>query len=167
MIFRFLTRVLEWAIIVVMAALVLDVLWGVFSRHLLHSQSGWTEELARFLLIWVGLLGASLGFGQGAHLGVDYFVGKLHPGGRVILEVTAHVVVFAFAVGVLIWGGWALAWQTFDLGQITPALGLRKGYVYLAVPVSGVFIALFTLQNIAATLAAHRAIRSSREADRD
>lgn len=149
----FLTRLLEWTLILAMGVLVVDVLWGVLSRMLaswgfLHSQSSWTEELARYLMIWVGLLGASLAFEKGAHLGLDYFVGKLHPTGRRILRVGALITVLAFAIGVLIIGGWELVSRTLVLQQTAPALGIPKGWVYLAVPVSGVFVVIFTLGQI-------------------
>ncbi len=148
-----LVRLLEIALIVAMAALVLDVLWGVLSRMLakwgmLESQSSWTEELARFLMIWVGLLGTSLAFEKGAHLGIDYFVEKFHPAARKILKLAALAVVLAFAVGVLVVGGWQLVSRTLELGQVTPALDIPKGWVYLAVPISGVFTCIFTLAQI-------------------
>jgi TRAP-type C4-dicarboxylate transport system permease small subunit len=146
----FLTKTLELMLIVSMGLLVIDVLWGVLSRILassgiLSGQSSWTEELARYLMIWVGLLGASLAFESRAHLGVDYFVNKLDPSGRKILKLAALTVVLAFAVGVLMIGGWQLVSHTLELKQDTPALGIPKGWVYLAVPISGVFTALFTL----------------------
>jgi TRAP-type C4-dicarboxylate transport system permease small subunit len=148
-----LTRMLEYALIVAMGLLVIDVLWGVFSRMLaswgiLSSQSSWTEELARYLMIWVGLLGASLAFESRSHLGVDYFVGKFDPAGRKILKLAALFVVLVFAVGVLMIGGWQLVSRTLALKQDTPALGIPKGWVYLAVPISGVFTALFTLGHL-------------------
>lgn len=145
---RALTRLLEGTLILAMAALVLDVLWGVASRFLLASQSSWTEELARYLLIWVGLLGACLAFEKRAHLGIDYFVGKFHPAGQQLLRVGALLVVLFFAVAVLLVGGWKLVTSTLALGQETPALGFRKGWVYLAVPISGVFTVLFTLGHL-------------------
>jgi TRAP-type C4-dicarboxylate transport system permease small subunit len=64
-----LVRLLEWIVIVVVAALVLDVLWGVFSRFVLRSPSRWTEEVATILLIWVSLLGAAVAFGRNEHWG--------------------------------------------------------------------------------------------------
>lgn len=148
-----LVRTLEIVLIFLMATLVIDVLWGVFSRHLMPGgQSSWTEELARFLLVWVSLLGASLAFEKHGHLGVDYFVGKFDPTGRKILRLTSFAIVLFFAVGILIAGGWVLVSRTLELGQLTPALGLKKGYVYLAVPISGLFVALFTLGHIAEEL---------------
>jgi len=146
----FFVRLLEWILIIAMAALVVDVLWGVFSRMFakwgwLESQSSWTEELARYLMIWVGLLGACLAFEKRAHLGVDYFVGKFDPAAAKILKITALLIVLLFAVFALIFGGWQLVSRTLELGQMTPTLGIPKGWVYLAVPLSGIFTVIFTL----------------------
>lgn len=147
---RMLTRLLEWLLILSMAVLTLDVLWGVLSRWLaawgvMAGQASWTEELARYLMIWVGLLGGSLAFHHRAHLGVDYLVGKFHPAGQWILRLGALSVVLLFALGVLVIGGWELVTRTLALGQNTPALGIPKGWVYLCVPISGVFVVVFTL----------------------
>lgn len=147
---RLCKTVLEWLLIIAMGVLVINVLWGVFSRILasagiLGSQSSWTEELARYLMVWVGLLGGSLAFATKAHLGLNYFVEKLHPGAQRILRIVALVVVLAFAVAVLIIGGWQLMERTLAMEQVAPALGILKGWVYLAVPLSGVFVVVFTL----------------------
>ena len=64
-------RLLEGLVIALMAVLVLDVSWQVITRYLLGSPSAWTDELATILMIWVAALGASLGFIQKAHLGID------------------------------------------------------------------------------------------------
>ena len=148
-----LTRLLERLLMVTMGILVVDVLWGVLSRILagwgiLASQSSWTEELARYLMIWVGLLGASLAFEKRAHLGVDYFVGKLHPAGQKLLRLASLLVILLFAFGVLGIGGWELVSRTLALKQDTPALGIPKGWVYLAAPISGVFTVIFTLGHL-------------------
>lgn len=145
-----LARSLEYLLILAMAILVVNVIWGVLARMLvtagiLERQSNWTEELARFLMIWVGLLGACLAFEKKAHLGVDYFVGKFHPSAQKILQLGTLLVVLLFAIGVLCIGGWELVARTLASKQETPALGIQKGWVYLAVPISGVFTAIFTL----------------------
>ena len=64
-------------LVVLMSALVIDVLWQVFSRYVLNDPSSFTEELARFLLIWVGLLGASYAAGKRMHLAVDILPNNL------------------------------------------------------------------------------------------
>ncbi len=147
-----LTRGLELLIIATMALLVVDVVWGVFSRYALGGQTKWTEELARFLLVWVALLGGALAFRSKAHLGVDYFVNQLHPDARRVTAVAAHLVVLFFAGAVLLLGGASVVREALILEQTTPALGWKMGYVYLALPISGFFVVLYTFDNLRETL---------------
>lgn len=151
---RPLARLLEHFVTVIVAALVLDVLWGVISRFVLGSPSRWTEEVAIFLLIWLSLLGAAVAFRRRQHLGVDYFVGKLDPGAAKLLRIVTVLIVALFASWVMIYGGAVLVVDTLRAGQRTPALGILMGYVYLAVPLSGVFFVLFCLDQIASELKA-------------
>lgn len=140
--------VLEWVLIVFVAVLTIDVLWGVFSRYILGAQSRWTEELAIYLLIWVSLLGASYTYSEKGHLGVDYFVGMMDPGAKRLAAVIVELLVAFFASFALIWGGWVLVSKTLAVGQISPALGWQVGYVYMAAPISGLFFLLFSLENL-------------------
>ena len=66
------TKVLEIFLIILMAAIVIDVVWQIFTRFILRDPSSYTEELAGFLLIWIGLLGASYAFIQ-KHTWVSIF----------------------------------------------------------------------------------------------
>jgi TRAP-type C4-dicarboxylate transport system permease small subunit len=147
-----LTRGLELLIIATMALLVVDVVWGVFTRYALGEQTKWTEELARFLLVWVALLGGALAFRTKAHLGVDYFVNRLHPDARKLTAVVADLVVLFFAGAVLLLGGTSVVREALALEQTTPALGWKMGYVYLALPISGFFVVLYTVDNLMETL---------------
>ena len=138
--------VLEFIVIVVMGILVLDVTWQVFTRFIMKHPSHWTEELATFLMIWVGLLGASVALNRGAHLGVDYFVGLLSPRKKLYAESAAFLFVSLFSLLVLVVGGCKLVALTFMREQISPALGLNMGYVYLALPISGFFLVLYSTE---------------------
>ncbi len=156
-----LTRGLEWLIIATMALLVVDVVWGVFSRYALGEQTKWTEELARFLLVWVALLGGALAFRTKAHLGVDYFVNLLHPDARRVTAVVADLLVLFFAGAVLLLGGTSVVREALSLEQTTPALGWKMGYVYLALPISGFFVVLYTVDSVMATLRGRPADQAS------
>ena len=112
-----LDRSLEVLVMVVVAVLVLDVLWQVFTRFVLGNPSMWTEELATFMLIWVSLLGAAVALGRGAHLGIDYFVGKLPARAKVRTEVIVFSCVAAFSFLVMIVGGIDLVASMLLLGQ--------------------------------------------------
>jgi len=143
-----LVKALEFTVILVTAVLVIDVLWGVFSRYIMKGQSAWTEELARMLLIWVSLLGASVGFMRKSHLGVDYFVGKLSPKTQIIAQIIVYLLVIAFVSFAMIYGGITLISSTLEKGQLLQTLGFEKGYVYLALPISGFFIVIFSIETI-------------------
>ncbi|MEN6337392.1 MAG: TRAP transporter small permease [Phycisphaerales bacterium] len=142
---KILDRSLETLVIVVMAVLVLDVLWQVFTRRILNDPSTVTEELATFMLVWVALLGAAVAMGRGAHLGIDYFVGKLPQRARLATETLVFFCVAAFSLLVMIVGGVDLVASNLELGQESPALRVNMGYVYLAVPISGFFLTLYSV----------------------
>jgi TRAP-type C4-dicarboxylate transport system permease small subunit len=165
---KVLDRLLETLVMVVVAVLVLDVLLQVFTRlasplgRWMSAQnlggawklliwiipakpSAWTEELAIFMLIWVSLLGAAVALGRGAHLGIDYFVGKLPERIRLFTETFVFFCVAAFSFLVMVVGGIDLVWSTLELGQPSPALNVEMGYVYLAVPISGFFLTLYAV----------------------
>lgn len=142
------TAALNFILIVAVAVLVFDVVWGVFSRYVMGGQTKWTEELARFLLIWVSLLGGAVAFGTKGHLGVDYFVGKFHPDAQRLLAIAAHLVVLFFACSIFLYGGGRVVADTLAMGQTTPALGWKMGHVYLALPIAGIFMVLFTFENL-------------------
>lgn len=151
------TKALELFIVATMALLVVDVVWGVFTRYALGQQAKWSEELARFLLVWVTLLGGAVAFGTKAHLGVDYFVNLLHPAARKVTAVVVHLVVLFFALEVLLHGGAQVVSDALRLEQTTPALGWKMGHVYLALPIAGVFVVLYTVENLVEALTARPA----------
>jgi len=140
-------RILELLVITIMSVLVIDVLWQVASRYLLKSPSSFTDELAGFLLIWVGMLGAAYGTGKGLHLAIDLLPSKLPPRKRKVLELVIHSLVGLFALAVMVIGGIWLVYTRFYLGQISAALELPLGYVYLVLPVSGIFIIYYSIHN--------------------
>ncbi|MBN2843355.1 MAG: TRAP transporter small permease [Sedimentisphaerales bacterium] len=158
-----LCRVLEFALIIAVIVLTLDVLWGVITRYVFGSQAKWTEELARFLLVWVSLLGGAAAFGEKAHLGVDYFFNLLEPSARRLLTILSYVAIIFFAVSVFIVGGVQLVQSNFASGQMAPALQINMGWVYAAVPVAGVFILLLACQQLIETMAEYFA--SAKEAN--
>lgn len=141
----FVNTILEWFLIVLMAANVLNVLWQVFTRFILKSPSPFTEELARFLLIWVGLLGASYAAGKKLHLAIDVVVNRLGGLNRAYAEYLIQFCVFLFALLVLVIGGIRLVAITLSLNQISAALRIKLGYVYLVLPVSGALLMFYSV----------------------
>lgn len=140
-----LTKALSIFLIILMAAMVLDVSWQVFTRFVLKDPSSFTEELAGFLLIWIGLLGASYAYYTRAHLGIDILTGKLTGLNRRMVEIAIHGIVFLFSFFILLIGGYRLMSLTFTLNQISPALGISMGYIYLVLPVTGALMMYYSI----------------------
>ena len=155
------TKILDLAVMIFVTLLVLDVLLGVGSRYIYGEQVKWTEELARFLLIWVVLLGGAVAFGTKGHLGVDYFVGKLHPDARKLMEVVVHLLVLFFAISIFIVGGTTVVRDALQMEQTTPALHWMMGYVYMALPISGSFMIIYTIENLIETFTSSNNSKSS------
>lgn len=147
-----LDRILEFILIILMSALVLDVLWQVFSRYILVSPSSFTDELAGFLLIWVGLLGAAYVAGTKEHLAIDLLLQRSSPARRKKLEVIINSLVGLFALTVMCIGGAWLVVTRFYLEVYSAALHLPKGYVYIVVPLSGLLIIFYSIDNTLRTL---------------
>lgn len=141
-------RVLGWVLVALMALMVVDVTWQVLTRFVLGEPSSMTEELARFLLIWIGLLGAAYAFRVRAHLGLDLVTSNLSEKGRLRAEILVNLICLAFAASVMVYGGFKLMSLTLELEQLSPALQVPMGYVYSVVPLSGLLICLFALDHI-------------------
>ncbi|MFC1563660.1 TRAP transporter small permease [candidate division KSB1 bacterium] len=142
---HFLDTILKYTLIFLLSLMVLDVSWQVFSRFVLHSPSSFTEELANFLLIWIGLLGASYAVRTKAHLGIDYII--MHLGGKkkTVLQIIGHMCVFGFAFFVMFIGGIKLMLLTLELNQTSAAMGIRMGLVYFVIPLSGFLIMFYSV----------------------
>jgi TRAP-type C4-dicarboxylate transport system permease small subunit len=155
---RFVDRTLEFSLILIMAGNVLNVLWQVFTRFVLKDPSSFTEELARFLLIWVGLLGASYASGKKMHLAIGVVLESLKGKIRLVIELIIQACIFVFAMLVMLVGGLRLVTITLALNQVSAALRIPLGYVYLVIPLSGLLIMYYSLASAAET------VRKSREA---
>ena len=140
-------KVIEILLISIMSILVLDVLWQVFSRYVLSAPSSFTDELAGFLLIWVGMLGAAYVAGKNEHLAIDLMLQKLKGVKKRRLQTFINTLVGLFALFVMVFGGSWLVYTRFYLNVKSAALALPLGYVYLIVPLSGLLIIYYTIDN--------------------
>jgi len=128
-----------------MGLLVINVAWQVVSRYVLGSPSSYSEELARYGLIWAGLLGAAYASGRGLHLSIDLLPRAAGDRGRAILKMLIDACMLAFALAVMVWGGGRLVWMTIVLGQKSAAMRVPLGVVYLAIPLSGMVMAFYAV----------------------
>ncbi len=138
-------KILENILIAFMSILVIDVLWQVLSRYVLASPSSFTDELAGFLLIWVGLLGAAYVAGKQGHLAIDLLVQRSTPVTRKRMMILINVFIALFALLVMIVGGSWLVATRFMFNVDSAALHLPLGYVYSVLPLSGLLILYYSI----------------------
>jgi TRAP-type C4-dicarboxylate transport system permease small subunit len=145
---RWVDWALEVTLVFLMSVMVFNVLWQVATRFILRDPSSYTEEMARYLLVWVGLLGASYSVGKGAHLAIDLLPGRLQGWRKEALSLFIEISIFSFALLVLVIGGYRLVSLTLSLGQRSAALRIPLGYVYLVLPLSGALMMFFSGGNV-------------------
>lgn len=141
-------RILEIFLVILMSVLVVDVLWQVASRYILSSPSSFTDELAGFLLIWVGVLGAAYVAGRKEHLAIDILIQRSSPARQRMLLYIIYSLIFLFALSVMVTGGVVLMYTRFVLQVKSAALELPLGYVYSVLPVSGLIIMYYEVVHI-------------------
>ncbi|REC96472.1 TRAP transporter small permease [Kushneria indalinina] len=136
----FLDRLLGIMLICLFFLLVLVVTVQVGSRYLTDSPTTATDEMARFALIWLGLMGAAYASGRMRHLSIDLLPDALPWPTRRWLLFFLQLLVLFFAGYIMLYGGGSLVMTTLSTEQTTPMLGWHMGWIYLALPLSGAFI---------------------------
>ena len=140
--------ILEKTLVIIMSLMVINVLWQVFSRYILANPSSFTDELARYLMIWLGVLGAAYVAGKGNHVAITYFSEKFSPKNYRKVRVFIHLTILVFALLGMLIGGSRLVYITLVLGQLSPALKIPLGLVYLVIPISGALIIFYKILDL-------------------
>lgn len=141
-------KLLELLLILIFGLLVLDVLMQVFSRYIFGTSFSWTEEFARFLLIWMTMIGAAYLNAKREHLSMDFVFEKLSDEGKRKASILIEICVFLFALIVIVIGGSNLVYTTLHLGQLSGSLRIPLGYIYSILPISGLLIMSFSCYHI-------------------
>lgn len=147
-IFNKISKILEVILVFIFAVLVIDVLGQVFSRYILNTSFAFTEELARFSLIWLSILGAAYLNAKREHLSMDFLYQKFSPKNKKKALLAIEVLVILFAGIVMVLGGFNLVYTTLHLGQLSGTLRIPLGYIYAILPFSGLLIIFFSIYHI-------------------
>ena len=133
-------RLLTWLMAASVGVLIVPVTLQIVSRYTALIPSWiWTEELSRFLFIWMVMLGAMIAVREGTHFIVD-FVPDMAPRPTAALLVVANLCVLAFAL-VFVW--WGVQFVRFGWDQTSELADLPMTYIFMAWPVTGIVWLLF------------------------
>ena len=134
-------RIIGGIIGLLLAFMVVIVFSNVIARYFLNSSLAWSEEVSRFMFIWLAFLGAVLAYVKNEHLGLDILTMILPDKASRAVLVLANLLVIA-AIGIILYGGWTMTTFTFSSGWTSPALAIPYGFVYIIVPFSGLLLLL-------------------------
>ena len=137
---RTLENILAHLLVVLMGLMVLNVLWQVFSRYVIGEPSAFTDELARFLMIWLGLLGTAYVSGKNGHVAIDVVAKRANAKNQALMKRVVSGFIILFCLAAMVTGGGWLVYTTYELKQLSPALGLPLAYVYIVIPLSGLIV---------------------------
>jgi TRAP-type C4-dicarboxylate transport system permease small subunit len=126
-------KVTQWFCISVVLVMTLEVLIGVFFRYALDAPIKWGEELARLMMMWVGLLGISIALKDGDHMGLEMFVRRLSGRPLAWCNLVANGLVGVFLIILLIWG---LKVAIAGRVSVLPALQISWTWSLIAVPIT-------------------------------
>lgn len=135
-------------LVVLMALMVLNVTWQVVSRYVFQNPSSFTDELSRYMLIWVGMLGAAYVAGKNEHLAIDILLTKLEKKAQDKLMIIICLCILVFAVVVMVIGGSNLVYLTFVLDQKSATLQVPMAFIYGIIPFSGLLVIYYQLVSL-------------------
>ncbi|MFL2625891.1 MAG: TRAP transporter small permease [Flavobacteriaceae bacterium] len=140
-----LNRVLEVILIMLLSIMVLNVSWQVFSRYVLANPSSFTDELARYLMIWLGVLGTAYVSGKRLHVAIDILHSQLSLSSQKTMQKVIFSIVILATFLIFIIGGSRLVYLSYLLGQKSAALQIPLYLVYVCVPLSGACIIFYKI----------------------
>ncbi len=141
-------NVLGKTLVVIMAVMVVNVLWQVFTRFIIGTPSSFTDELARYLMIWIGVLGAAYVSGRNMHVAIDILLSKASGATQKKIHWLVYIIIIIFSFLALVVGGFRLVYISYLLGQTSAALQIPMALVYLVIPISGILIIFYKTSDL-------------------
>ncbi|WP_111309681.1 TRAP transporter small permease [Confluentibacter sediminis] len=141
-------KILGKTLIAIMSVMVINVLWQVFTRFVMGTPSSFTDELARYLMIWVGILGAAYVSGRKMHVAIDVLPSRTSTENQKKIARIVNVIIILFSITALVIGGSRLVYISYLLGQSSAALQIPLAMVYIVIPISGILIIYYKTSDL-------------------
>jgi TRAP-type C4-dicarboxylate transport system permease small subunit len=141
-------KILANILIFIMSVMVINVLWQVFTRYIMGDPSSFTDELARYLMIWIGILGAAYVSGKNMHVAINVLPEKFSKSTQKRISIFVNLLIVVFVFSAFIIGGIRLVYISYTLGQHSPSLQIPLAVVYLVLPLSGLLIIYYKTSDL-------------------
>lgn len=120
--------------------------YQILVRYVFKSPSTISEELISYSFAWMSMFAASYIFGKRDHMRMVFFIEKFTKNAQKTVAIITEIVILLFALGVLVGGGSYIT--SLSMTQMTPALKISMGYIYLVIPVCGIMTSIYSVLNI-------------------
>lgn len=147
---KLLNKILETVLAVVVAVMVIGCFWQVFTRFILNNPSKYTEELLRYLLIWMTMLGVPYAYGKERHLSINLFTRSFTKRDSLLTKIGIEILILFLSLFVMVAGGFMVTANS--AGQISPALHMPMQLYYVCVPISGTLMVVYCVTRLAGFL---------------
>ncbi|MCL1874692.1 MAG: TRAP transporter small permease [Synergistaceae bacterium] len=151
----------EFVVVPLVAVMATVIIVQVFCRYVLKESLSWSEELARYLMVWVTFVGASIGVKRGAHVGVEMLVANLPKNVQVIVKYLGLIISIIFCVVVFV-ASIGLIQRLIMNNQISPAMRIPMWWAYAAVPAGAFLMTVRFIQILLKTKALNKALNTEK-----
>lgn len=141
-----LNKVLEYILAILVVVMVGGCIWQIVTRFILQNPSDWTEELVRYALIWMTMIGVPYAYGKGQHISVTFITATFTKKGAIKDKIFIEILVLILSAFVMVAGGVMVGINA--AGQVSPALGIPMQYYYIGVPICGVLMVIYAVDRL-------------------
>lgn len=152
---KVLDKVLEFICCTLLVVMTFTATWQVVSRYVFKSPSTWSESVTLISFVWMSLMAAAYVFGKQEHMQMTFIFDKFNPANQKKIKILTEVIIFAFALCVLVFGGFKIS--MLEMGQKEASLGIAMGYIYMALPLSGLLTCMYNVLNLSEMIAENKA----------
>ena len=145
----YISKLLEMFVVAILATMSCLIFVNVVLRYGFNSSINVTEEVSRYLFVWLTFLGAILAFNENQHVNVTILTSRLSPQKRDLLRLFTDGLIL-FCCGLIIKGGWEQF--QLNLNNLSPISEIPTGITYLASIIAGVFIGLLVIVRLISTI---------------
>lgn len=146
---RHVARLVDALAIFILVFLVAMIFASVLSRYVLNFSLAWAEELAGLSFVWLTMLGSVTAMRKRSHMAINFLLDRLPPAKQRWMSLYIHAAI-VFFLAVIVWQGAAIFRAT--VSDYSAVLRLRIGWYYLALPVCGLLMILYSARDIARLL---------------
>lgn len=143
---KVLDKILEYACSALLVLMTVTATWQVVSRYVFKNPSTWSESVTLIAFVWMALLASSYVFGKHEHMQMTFIFDKFNDKNKYRIKVITEIIILLFALFVLVIGGFKIS--MLEMGQMEASLGIPMGYVYFALPLSGILTCVYNVLNL-------------------